>query len=130
MQLTIESPSILICTKPVDFRKSIDGLLNVVVSELSIDPRANIFVFYNRSRDKVKVLSWHKNGFVLILKRLEKGQFFNAKNDDLSISRPLMTVKKSWMKKKRLPMSVARAIKRKAAILMFHAFRKNKSYMI
>jgi len=77
MQLSIDAPSILICTKRVDFRKSIDGLLDIIVSNLQVDPRENIFVFYNRSRDKVKLLSWHKNGFVLFLKRLERGHFFN-----------------------------------------------------
>lgn len=77
MQLTIDAPSILVCTVSVDFRKSIDGLLDIVVSNLQVDPRENIFVFHNRSRDKVKLLSWHKNGFVLLLKRLERGHFFN-----------------------------------------------------
>jgi transposase len=78
MQLTIHAPSILLCTKPVDFRKAINGLLDIVLSDLNIDPRINIFIFYNRCRDKIKVLAWHKNGFVLLLKRLEKGQFFNV----------------------------------------------------
>lgn len=78
MQLTIQAPSILLCIKPVDFRKAIDGLLDIVLSDLSVDPRTNIFIFYNRGRDKIKILAWHKNGFVLLLKRLEKGHFFNA----------------------------------------------------
>ena len=81
MQLTIDSPSILVCTQPVDFRRGIDGLLDMVLSDASVDPRANIFIFYNRGRDKVKILAWHKNGFVLLLKRLEKGQFFNSVSD-------------------------------------------------
>ena len=78
MQLTIQAPSILISTKPVDFRKSINGLLDIVLSDLNTDPRANIFIFYNRGRDKIKLLAWHKNGFLLLLKRLEKGHFFNV----------------------------------------------------
>lgn len=81
MQLTIQAPSILVCTKPVDFRKAIDGLLDLVLSDLNVDPRKNIFIFYNRARDKIKLLAWHKNGFVLVLKRLEKGQFFNNMDD-------------------------------------------------
>ena len=81
MQLMIQAPSILICTKPVDFRKSIDGLLDVVLSDLDIDPRTGIFIFHNKTRNKVKLLAWHKNGFVLLLKRLEMGQFFNIKNN-------------------------------------------------
>jgi len=85
MQLIIQAPSILVCTQAVDFRKAIDGLLDVVLSDLSVDPRENIFIFYNRSRDKIKILSWHKNGFILLLKRLEKGQFFNAANHDSNL---------------------------------------------
>jgi transposase len=81
MQLTIQAPSILICTKPVDFRKSINGLLDIVLSDLNVEPRSNIFIFYNRDRDKIKILAWHKNGFILLLKRLEKGKFFNSLND-------------------------------------------------
>ena len=81
MQLTIQAPSILVCTKPVDFRKAIDGLLDIVLSDLNVDPRTNIFIFYNRYRTKIKVLAWHKNGFLLLLKRLEKGQFFIAADD-------------------------------------------------
>jgi len=78
MQLTIDSPSVLICTQAVDFRKSIDGLVSLVDTECDADPRSSIFVFHNRARDRVKILAWHKNGFVLLLKRLEKGQFFAA----------------------------------------------------
>jgi transposase len=81
MQLTIQAPSILICTKPVDYRKSINGLLDIVLSDLNVDPHSNIFIFYNRDRDKIKILAWHKNGFVLLLKRLEKGKFFNSLNE-------------------------------------------------
>lgn len=78
MQLSLQAPSILVCTKPVDFRKAIDGLLDIVLSDLTVDAHAHIFIFYNRDRNKIKVLAWHKNGFVLLLKRLEKGHFFNA----------------------------------------------------
>ena len=96
MQLSLEAPSILVCTKPVDFRKAIDGLLDVVLSDLIVDPHAHIFIFYNRHRNKIKVLAWHKNGFVLLLKRLEKGHFFNALNNNA----PLVTVtpqQLSWL---------------------------------
>ena len=38
-------------------------------------PKEGIYLFFNRGRDKIKCLSWHKNGFVLFYKRLEKGRF-------------------------------------------------------
>jgi transposase len=81
MQLMIQAPSILVCTKTVDFRKSIDGLLDIVLSDFTVDPRTNIFIFYNCARDKIKILAWHKNGFVLLLKRLEKGKFLTMLDD-------------------------------------------------
>jgi transposase len=80
MQLSIHASSILVCTKPIDFRRAINGLLDVILSELNVDPHTNIFIFFNRNRDKIKILAWHKNGFVLLLKRLEKGRFVNCKD--------------------------------------------------
>jgi len=95
MQLSLQAPSILVCTKPVNFCKGIDGLLDIVLSDLNVDPHAHIFIFYNRGRNKIKVLAWHKNGFVLLLKRLEKGQFFNALADaDVSTITPQQL---SWL---------------------------------
>lgn len=61
---------------PVDFRKSINGLSALVELELKLDPfMPALFVFGNRQRDKVKVLYWERNGFVLWYKRLEKQRF-------------------------------------------------------
>lgn len=76
----------MICTQPVDFRKSIDGLVDVVLSENKFDLHKNIFIFFNKSRDKIKILAWHKNGFVLLLKRLEQGHFINAKEKASTIN--------------------------------------------
>jgi len=39
-------------------------------------PDQGIYVFYNRACNRIKVLGWHGNGFVLLYKRLEKGKFF------------------------------------------------------
>ena len=86
MQLTINAPSIMICTQPVDFRKAIDGLVDVVLSQYNLDPHTNIFIFFNKLRDKIKILAWHKNGFVLMLKRLEQGHFFNMRGDTSSVN--------------------------------------------
>jgi transposase len=61
---------------PVDMRKQIDGLALLVQEVFELDPfQPALFAFCNRTRDKVKVLYWHNNGFCLLYKRLEKGRF-------------------------------------------------------
>lgn len=62
--------------KPVDFRKSIDGLAALVELDIKVavfDPV--LFVFLNRHRNRIKVLYWERNGFCLWLKRLESERF-------------------------------------------------------
>lgn len=60
----------------VDMRKGIDGLRAVVDQTLRRDPYSgHLFVFVGKSKDKVKILFWDKNGFVVYLKRLEQGRF-------------------------------------------------------
>ena len=60
----------------VDMRKGIDGLRALVEGALKKDPYGgHLFVFVGKSKDKVKILFWDSNGFVLYLKRLERGRF-------------------------------------------------------
>jgi transposase len=67
---------ILIGSAPIDMRKSIDGLMAIVQEALQEDAYSgHLFVFVSRRRDRVKILTWDKGGFVLLYKRLERGQF-------------------------------------------------------
>lgn len=75
MQLQLYGNKIWLYRKPVDFRQSINGLSTLIVVDLHCHPQEGIYIFYNRNRDKVKCLSWHKNGFILLYKRLEKNRF-------------------------------------------------------
>jgi transposase len=60
----------------VDMRNGIDGLRALVEGTLKKDPYGgHLFVFVGESKDKVKILFWDRNGFVLYLKRLERGRF-------------------------------------------------------
>ncbi|HYD51982.1 MAG TPA: IS66 family insertion sequence element accessory protein TnpB [Gemmatimonadaceae bacterium] len=71
-----QSVRILIGTTPIDMRKSIDGLTAIVQQELEEDAYSgHLFIFVSRRRDRVKILAWDKGGFVLVYKRLERGQF-------------------------------------------------------
>jgi transposase len=68
--------SVYLYADVVDRRKSIDGLSALVEQELEQNPmNGTLFVFCNRARDKIKMLYWERNGFVLWYKRLEKQRF-------------------------------------------------------
>ena len=69
-----------ICTAPIDMRKGIDGLCGVVRHMLEDDPLSGyVFIFFNKPRDKIKLLVWDKDGYVLYQKRLERGRFEEIK---------------------------------------------------
>ena len=70
------SVRIYFATELTDMRNGIDGLRAVVEGTLKKDPYAgHLFVFVGKAKDKVKILFWDRSGFVLYLKRLEKGRF-------------------------------------------------------
>lgn len=67
---------VLIATKPVDFRKGMDGLAAVVKEELGTDPFSGvIYVFRAKRADRVKLVFWDGTGVVLVSKRLDEGRF-------------------------------------------------------
>src|ERR1700752_266736 len=67
---------ILICTKHADLRRSFDGLAALVHEHLGADPLSgHIFVFRNKRGDRVKLLYWDEDGYVIVYKRLEEGVF-------------------------------------------------------
>jgi len=56
--------------------QSIDGLCGQVRHLLEEDPLSgHVFIFFNKSRDKIKLLVWDKDGYVMYQKRLERGRF-------------------------------------------------------
>ena len=70
-----------LCNEAIDFRKSIDALSMLVADSFSMHPgNGELFVFYNRHRDKLKILYWDNDGFALWYKRLEKNKFIIPKD--------------------------------------------------
>lgn len=71
---------------PIDMRKQMDGLAGLVKEVLAHDPFSGaLFVFINRRRDKLKILRWEKNGFVIWYKRLEEHRFHWPKRADVDV---------------------------------------------
>ena len=70
------SVRILLAREPADLRKGFDGLSHLVQSVLREGPLSgHLFVFRNRRGDRVKLLLWDTDGFLIVYKRLEKGTF-------------------------------------------------------
>lgn len=82
MELKLSSPKVWVYNEAVDFRKSIDGLSEFACQHNDGSLHEDVFIFYNRARDKVKLLAWHGNGFVLLYKRLERGRFSFSRNQE------------------------------------------------
>lgn len=67
---------VYLATGVTDMRKSINGLSLIVSEQFGHAPfNGSVFVFCNRSRDKLKILYWECNGFWLYYRRLDKGKF-------------------------------------------------------
>jgi len=59
-----------------DMRKSIDGLAAIIKETFGMDPFSpSLFLFCGRRRNRIKALFWEGDGFVLLYKRLENGDF-------------------------------------------------------
>ena len=67
---------IYLYAKPLDMRKSFDGLHGIVQSEFLRDIRCgDLFLFLNRRLDRVKLIHWDRDGLAIWMKRLERGTF-------------------------------------------------------
>lgn len=67
---------VFLCSQPIDMRLSFDGLAGIVKSHFSMNATCGYyFVFFSRRRDRMKLLFWEREGFVLYYKRLERGTF-------------------------------------------------------
>lgn len=63
-------------SQPVDMRKSFNGLYLLVMDSITPSDISNqIFVFRNKRKNKIKIMHWENNGFVIWYKDLHKGVF-------------------------------------------------------
>ena len=71
-----EIPQVYLHRAPVDMRKQIDGLVVLAKDVIQQDPTSGaLFGFINARRNKLKLLLWERNGFIIWYKRLERDKF-------------------------------------------------------
>jgi transposase len=64
------------CPDAVDMRLGFDGLFTLVRIRLAADPMSgHLFIFRNRSADRLKILYWGGHGLCLWCQRLEAGRY-------------------------------------------------------
>ena len=70
-----------------DMRKGYDGLCGVVLNEFKMSPlTGDVFIFLSKQRNKIKLLHWQSDGFVIYSKRLEKGTFELPNDNSMEIT--------------------------------------------
>lgn len=71
-----ESHRFHIYTAPTDMRKGFNGLCGLVDQSNNYhSTNGDVYIFMNRSRNRLKLLHWESGGFVLYYKQLEQGSF-------------------------------------------------------
>jgi transposase len=76
MLLTPTSLKVFALRGATDMRKSFSGLVGLIETQLGQQVESgHLFLFFNRRRDRVKVLYFVGDGLVIVYKRLEKGTF-------------------------------------------------------
>ena len=76
MKMFSDLSTVYLHRDPVDFRKSINGLVCIVEMQMKISPFDDaLFMFCNKNRDKLKIVYWDKTGFAIWYKRLDKNRF-------------------------------------------------------
>jgi transposase len=70
------SVRVYVAVEPVDMRKGVDALSNLVRNALRQEPMSgHLFVFRGKRGHMLRVLFWDRTGWVLYSKRLERGRF-------------------------------------------------------
>ena len=83
--LSLSGRRIFLITGVTDMRKSFNGLAGIARELLGANPSSrDLFLFSNRTRNRVKALLYDESGAWVLAKRLDKGTFAWPKNESAS----------------------------------------------
>ena len=68
---------VYLATGFTDLRRGIDGLARIIRFQFQLDPydKNTLFLFCGKRTDRIKGLIWEGDGFLLLYKRIENGNF-------------------------------------------------------
>ena len=67
---------VVVASRPIDFRRGMNGLVALVATALKADPYCgDVFVFRPKRGDRLRLVFWDGSGMVLTTKWLESGRF-------------------------------------------------------
>jgi transposase len=82
------STRVFVRAGPTDLRLGFEGLYGLVESQLHQDPLSgHLFVFCNRQRTRIRILTWDGSGLWLCTKRLERGTFEWSDDKEIDAAR-------------------------------------------
>jgi transposase len=74
--INLSDVRIFLCLNPIKMQFSFDTLMGLAQETFNQDPLSgHLFLFFNRKRDRIKILFWDADGFCIWYKRLEVGLF-------------------------------------------------------
>lgn len=95
MQLRLNAAEIWLASEPVDFRKAIQGLSEIVNTHYQKHLNDALYIFYNRGRNRIKCLGCHRHGMMMVYKVFDKKRLYvDTKTEALT---PLDEHTLSWL---------------------------------
>lgn len=80
------STRIFVCKQATDMRCSFAGLISRTKHTILENPLSgNLFVFFNKRLNYIKILYWDQSGYCIWSKRLEVGTFELPKSKDVKL---------------------------------------------
>ncbi len=73
--INLSDVRIFLCLSPIKMQFSFDTLMGLAQEIFNQDPLSgHLFLFFNRKRDRIKILFWDADGFCIWYKRLDLKQ--------------------------------------------------------